>query len=165
MYIDSGAKCLENCFKCTLSGEDQTGQIQSIHSLTLLIHCFIFSPPEVTNASFPPSFSALESVSLRNRSNQRRISTDPTTSPASFCAYSLPFFLLLWMKCSKLCISLACALDPIPSLLLKDSESAIFPFLHHHSRPLCWIISICINCYHFVGSSSLHSSWILAVAS
>ena len=88
----------------------------------------------------------------------------PAQSPASICAYSLPSF--LGMKHTKLCISAACALDPIPSPLLKDSESATFPsLLHHHSHLLYWLIRIRINCYHFGGSSSQRSSWILAVAS
>lgn len=59
------------------------------------------------------------------REEYPQIPWPPAQSPASICAYSLPSF--LGMKHTKLCISAVCALDPIPSPLLKDSESATFP--------------------------------------
>lgn len=39
----------------------------------------------------------------------------PTPSPTSFCAYSLPFFLLLWMKCSNVSLQLVHWILSLPS--------------------------------------------------
>lgn len=67
MSIDLGARCLENCLKCLLGRKDKPQQIQTSFSSFLNPQFYIFS-----------SSQPLLPISLRNRSNRKRTSADPT---------------------------------------------------------------------------------------
>lgn len=111
---------LENCFKSALV--KNTNYIKSNLLILLLSsstasYLLILKPPGLFLLS---SFSVLLTISLRNRSNQRRTSTDHLPhhhieSPTCNCAlYSLSSICSYeWNVLS--CILATCALDPIPS--------------------------------------------------
>lgn len=168
MYIDSGPKCLQNCFKSTLGWKDQPWHEFNLFIL-LFSECTVsyllfFKPPiPPPLSSFPALISCFPkkwewSGKNFHRPPHHHYHSHPLVSVPIF-SHLLPVTMNEKSQALNPC-GLYTRSHPFSSSKIETSSS----LQRRRSHPLSWSIPSHINYDHW-GGSSYWLSWILTVAS